>query len=163
MEDLIIRHAALTDAERLADIEAECFPAAEAASKEQIVQRIQACGNWFWLLEKNRQVISFVDGMVTDLPDLTDEMYADSSLHNPSGRWQMIFGVSTLPDERRHGYAGKLLQSAIEQAYAENRSGVVLTCKDRLLPYYAKFGFRNEGISASVHGNAVWYQMRMTF
>ena len=28
---------------------------------------------------------------------------------------------------------------------------------------YEKFGFMNEGISESVHGGAVWYQMRLTF
>ena len=27
------------------------------------------------LMEENGRIISFVDGMVTDLPDLTDEMY----------------------------------------------------------------------------------------
>lgn len=40
---------------------------------------------------------------------------------------------------------------------------MVLTCKDALIPYYAKFGFVNEGVSASVHGNVTWNQMRLTF
>ena len=37
----------------------------------------------------------------------------------------------------------------------------MLTCKDKLLHYYAKFGFVNEGVSASTHGGVVWYQMRL--
>ena len=41
--------------------------------------------------------------------------------------------------------------------------GVVLTCKDRLVHYYAKFGFADEGVSASTHGDVVWHQMRLTF
>jgi hypothetical protein len=32
-----------------------------------------------------------------------------------------------------------------------------------MLDFYEKFGYRNEGISSSVHGDAVWYQMRLTF
>ena len=40
---------------------------------------------------------------------------------------------------------------------------MVLTCKDRLLAYYAKFGFVNEGVSVSTHGGVVWYQMRLRF
>jgi len=31
------------------------------------------------------------------------------------------------------------------------------------MDYYAKFGFVNEGVSNSVHGGVVWYQMRLTF
>ncbi len=38
------------------------------------------------------------------------------------------------------------------------------SCKDKLVHYYAKFGFRDEGISEkSVHGGVVWHQMRLTF
>ena len=40
---------------------------------------------------------------------------------------------------------------------------VVLTCKDRLIHYYEKFGFVNEGLAAkSTHGGAEWYQMRLS-
>lgn len=46
---------------------------------------------------------------------------------------------------------------------AGGRAGVVLTCKERLIPYYERFGFRNEGLSASTHGGETWYQMRLTF
>ena len=104
-----------------------------------------------------------MDGFVTDEADLTDEMYADASMHNENGSWQMIFGVNTVPERRKHGYAAMLLERAIGQAREQGRKGVVLTCKERLIPYYAKFGFVNEGVSASVHGNVVWYQMRLTF
>lgn len=51
----------------------------------------------------------------------------------------------------------------INMARQENRKGLVLTCKDRLVPYYSKFGFKNEGVSSSVHGGVVWYQMRLEF
>ena len=54
-----------------------------------------------------------MDGFCTDWPDLTDEMYADASLHRENGAWQMIFGVNTIPACRRQGYAGQLLQQAI--------------------------------------------------
>ena len=37
----------------------------------------------------------------------------------------------------------------IDLARQENRKGLVLTCKDRLVPYYSKFGFKNEGVSSS--------------
>ena len=75
----------------------------------------------------------------------------------------MIFGVNTLPGFRRRGYAEKVLRKVVEDAKNAGRKGVVLTCKDRLVPFYEKIGFVNEGLSESTHGGAVWYNMRIVF
>lgn len=160
---MLIRTATIEDLDEITEIEAECFPAAEAADREAFQQRLQYYGNHFWLLYEEQKLIAFVDGFVTDEPDLTDEMYENAALHDENGAWQMIFGVNTLPAYRRNGYAGKLLKRAIADAKEQGRRGVVLTCKEKLLHYYAKFGFEKEGISQSVHGNVVWYQMRLRF
>ncbi len=160
---MLIRTATIEDLDEITEIEAECFPAAEAANREAFQQRLQYYGNHFWLLYEEQKLIAFVDGFVTDEPDLTDEMYENAALHDENGAWQMIFGVNTLPAYRRNGYAGKLLKRAITDAKNQGRKGVVLTCKEKLLHYYAKFGFEKEGISQSVHGNVVWYQMRLRF
>lgn len=110
------------------------------------------------------KLIAFVDGFVTDDSDLTDEMYENAAMHNENGAWQMIFGVNTLPAYRRNGYAGKLIQCAFEDAKKQGRKGLVLTCKEKLITYYAKFGFQDEGVSdKSTHGNVTWHQMRLTF
>lgn len=158
-----IRTATERDVAALAALERLCFPAAEAASPEELAARVAHYGGHFWLLFDGGVLAAFVDGMVTDQPELTDDLYADASLHNERGAWQMIFGVNTHPDYRRRGYAALLLARAIDDARAQGRKGLVLTCKDALLPYYAKFGFRNEGLSRSEHGGAVWYQMRLRF
>ena len=158
-----IRTATPEDVNMIAAVESRWFPAAEAATEEEFKKRVKYYGNHFWLMFDHDKLISFVDGFVTDQCDLTDEMYEKAEMHNENGKWQMIFGVNTLPEYRKHGYAGQLLEMAIADAKAQGRKGLVLTCKDRLIPYYAKFGFRNEGVSESVHGNAVWNQMRLTF
>ena len=160
---MIIRTATMDDLQAVAAVEAECFPAAEAATEEEFAERLKYYGNHFWLMFEEEKLIAFVDGFVTDEPNLTDEMYEKAELHNEDGAWQMIFGVNTIPSHRRHGYAGQLIQRAIEDAKVQGRKGLVLTCKDRLVPYYAKFGFKNEGVSESTHGNVVWYQMRLEF
>ena len=160
---MLIRTATMEDLEAVAAVEAECFPPAEAATKEAFAKRLEYYGNHFWLMYDGDKLISFVDGFVTDEADLTDEMYEKAELHNEHGAWQMIFGVNTIPSCRKRGCAGELIKRAIVDAKAQGRKGLVLTCKDRLIPYYAKFGFVNEGVSESVHGNAVWNQMRLTF
>lgn len=160
---MLIRTATLADLPALAAVEAACFPPAEAATPAELHARLTHYANHFWLLLVGDQVISFVDGMVTDQRDLTDDLYAQAEKHNESGAWQMIFGVNTLPEYRRRGYAGQLLRRAIADARAQGRKGLVLTCKDALLPYYAAFGFENEGVSVSTHGDVTWNQMRLTF
>ena len=159
-----IKYATNEDIVEIAAVEAECFPPAEAATEKEFVERVKDYGNHFWLMYEAGKLIAFVDGFVTDESDLTDEMYKNAFMHDENGAWQMIFGVNTLPDYRKHGYAGKLICRAIDDARQQGRKGLVLTCKEKLVPYYAKFGFSDEGISdKSTHGNVVWHQMRLVF
>mgnify|MGYP002622903792 CR=1 FL=1 len=160
---MIIKYANEEDIAAIAAVEAECFPPAEAATEKEFVDRVKYYGNHFWLMYEAEKLIAFVDGFVTELPDLTDEMYENASMHNEKGAWQMIFGVNTIPSYRQHGYAGELIRKAFFDARAQGRKGLVLTCKDKLIHYYASFGFVDEGISESVHRNGVCHQMRLTF
>lgn len=159
-----IRYATMADLDDIASVESECFPVLEAATKEEFEQRIKYYGNHFWLMFDEGKLIAFVDGFVTDEADLTDDMYENASMHNENGAWQMIFGVNTLPEYRRCGCAKELIKKAILDARKQNRKGLVLTCKESLVPYYSKFGFIDEGITdKSTHGNVLWHQMRLDF
>ena len=133
---MLIRTAKIEDLQQIAEVEAACFPPAEAATEDEFIQRLEYYKEHFWLMFDGDRLIAFVDGMVTDQKDLTDEMYEKASMHDEKGSWQMIFGVNTIPSYRRKG---------------------------KLIPYYSKFGFELEGVSESVHGNVVWNQMRLTF
>ena len=158
MTEYKIRQGNIEDAEALADVETACFPPAE-----EIAARLSVYPSHFFLLYADGILTGFIDGMVTNEKDLRDEMYADASLHDEAGDWQMIFGLNTLPSYRRLGLAGRLIEAMKEDAKKQGRKGIVLTCKEELIHYYAKFGFENEGKSNSSHGNVTWYQMRLTF
>ena len=158
-----IRLGKIEDLKALAEVEARCFPAAEAATEKDFERRLSVYPNHFWLLEDEGKLVGFVNGMATDEVELTDEMYENADMHNENGNWQMIFGVNTIPEYRRQGCAEKVLNRVISDARAQGRKGLVLTCKDKLVHYYAKFGFENEGVSESTHGGVVWYKMRLTF
>ena len=160
---MTIRTATMQDLDSIAAVEKVCFRSAEAASREELEKRLQNYPDHFWLQMDGDRVIAFVDGMVTDEPDLTDDMYTNAAMHREDGAWQMIFGVNTLPEYRRRGLAGQLLETAIAAAKQQGRKGLVLTCKDKLVHYYARFGFVSEGVSGSAHGGVTWYQMRLTF
>jgi len=159
-----IRNGRISDVDELTAIEAECFPAAEAAERKSFEDRLKHYADHFWILEDdNGKIISFVNGMVTDEEHLTDKMYENASMHNENGAWQMIFGVNTLPKYRKNGYAEAVLRNVISDAKEHGRKGLVLTCKEKLIHFYGKLGFVDEGVSDSEHGGVVWHEMRLTF
>lgn len=157
-----IRMATIEDLEAITVIELRCFPIEEAATEKDFKERLLVYPNHFWLMEVNGKIVSFVNGMVTNESILEDRMFEDAKLHHENGHWQMIFGVNTIPEYRRQGCAEKIINKMISDAKVQGRKGLVLTCKEKLLHYYEKFGFKNEGISQSTHGGAVWYDMRLT-
>ena len=157
-----IRTATFEDLDAIAAVEAACFPAAEAATKEEFAGRLTHYADHFWLLFEDEKLVSFVDGFVTDTPDLTDEMYADASLHDAHGAWQMIFGVNTLPEYRKQGLAGQLLHRAspMQRLRAAggwcHLQGQARALLRRLrLCQRRRFRLHPRGV--------VWYQMRLTF
>lgn len=159
-----IRTATIEDLAAVTAVEAACFPPAEAATKEAFAARLAVYPSHFWLLEEeDGALVGFINGLVTDEPTFRDEMYADAALHNEQGAWQTVFGVNTLPPYRRQGCAARVMERVIADARAQGRKGCILTCKEGLIHYYEKFGYRSEGMSRSVHGGAVWYDMRLTF
>ena len=159
----MIRTATIDDLKIIAEVEKICFPPAEAASEESFKNRLEHFAEHFWLLEEDGKLISFINGMVTDEMTIRDEMFEDAALHNERGAYQSIFGVNTLPEYRRQGYAAKVMWHVIEEAKKQGRKGLILTCKEEKIHYYAKFGYESLGISASVHGGAVWYDMLLKF
>ena len=72
---MTIRTATPADLKAITALEAACFPAAEAATEADFAARLAVYPDHFWLLEEDGNLISFIDGLVTDEPVLRDEMY----------------------------------------------------------------------------------------
>lgn len=160
---ITLRHATPADLAEVTAVEAVCFPKAEAASYESFKHRLSTFPESFFVAIHDGRIIGFINGCVTNERTIRDEMYEDSSLHDPDGAYQSIFGLDVLPEYRNQGIAAELMNHLIEDARKKNRKGLILTCKDRLIHYYEKFGYRNQGVSASVHGGAIWYDMLLEF
>ncbi len=157
--DIIIRQVVPEDLDAVARVEAVCFPEAEAASRASFAQRIATFPESFFVAEWEGQIVGFINGCVTDSRIIHDEMFEDAKLHKPEGAYQSIFGLDVIPELRRRGLAAQLMRHMIAETKKRGKKGLILTCKDRLIAYYEKFGYRNLGISQSVHGGAVWYDM----
>jgi len=146
-----------------AALEAVCFPPEQAASPTSIAERMAHYADHFWLIEdESGTLLALVNGLCTNERDLSDEMYENAAMHDPDGDWQMIFGVAPAPAAQGQGLATRLLRTVIETSRTHGRRGLVLTCLDDLVPFYARLGFIDEGLSTSNHGGVPWHQMRLT-
>lgn len=158
-----IRQASIDDLDSVAEVEKICFPEAEAATRESLEQRIKTFSESFFVVETEGKIIGFINGCVTNETTIYDELYKDSSLHIADGDYQTIFGLDVIPEYQKQGIAAQLMNHMIKASKEAGRKGVILTCKERLIHYYKKFGYVNKGVSQSVHGGAEWYDMILKF
>ena len=87
-----IRPVRPTDLAAVTEVEAICFPAAEAAAEESFKARIAAFPECFFVAEADGKIIGFINGCATDSKTIYDEMYENSACHRPDGAYQSIFG-----------------------------------------------------------------------
>ena len=73
---MTIRHATIDDLDIISLIETTSFHKTEAAKKEEIKERLELNGDFFWLLDDFGEVLAFVHGLPTNAVNLTDDMFA---------------------------------------------------------------------------------------
>ena len=101
MTEITLRAVQAEDLDRIAEIEAACFPAAEAATRESFEMRIATFPDCFFIAETAGRIIGFINGCATNSPVIYDEMFHDSSHHIPAGENLSVFGLDVLPEFRR--------------------------------------------------------------
>ncbi|MEG0283375.1 MAG: GNAT family N-acetyltransferase [Erysipelotrichales bacterium] len=154
-----IRNGKVEDLEELFIIENNCFPPSEAASREAMKQRLEIINDSFFVALENNKLVGLVNGPVINVPFISDDLF-DEIIENPkTGGYQSILGLAVDPSVQRRGIAGQLLRHLEQEAIKAGRDGLSLTCKEKLIPYYESFGYKNEGVSESVHGGVTWYNM----
>lgn len=161
--ELNIRKARPQDMNRVYEIELESFPPEEAATKEKYVWRLEHYPELFLVAEAadpaggRDRICGCICMISMDAPLIHDEVFEMDPI--PDGRTCAVLTVMTEAAARRKGVAGLLLEAGIDAARRQGMESIVLTCKEHLVHYYSRFGFEKIGVSASVHGGAVWYDM----
>ena len=154
-----IEQAKAEDLKDIANIEAICFPQTEACGYEEFVKRNEVFGENFLVARKDDQIVGFINGNETSQRYLPDCFYSDASLHDPKGIYMTVFGIDVLPTYQHQGIASMLMHAYIDLARKKGKEGIILTCKDRLLPFYESFGYKKLQDSLSSHGGAKWNDM----
>ncbi|MGG3563332.1 GNAT family N-acetyltransferase [Neobacillus rhizosphaerae] len=155
----MIRNVRIDDLSELVVIEQLCFVKEEAAPKEAFEKRIQFISDSFFIAEGDGKIMGFVNGPVIEEPYITDELFSDVRANPISGGHQSILGIAVSPGFQGRGVATALLAHLEEEAKLKNRETITLTCKEKLIPFYERHGYHNQGVSTSNHGGAVWYDL----
>ncbi|KYZ77988.1 GCN5 family acetyltransferase [Anaerosporomusa subterranea] len=161
MREITIRRVRPEDVERIAEIEALCFPAAEAAQQEVFKERIAAFPDCFFVAEIDGTLAGFINGCITNSAVIYDELFHNTRHHIPDGKNLTVFGLDVIPQYRNQGIAAQLMKHFIQTAKDTGRQSVLLTCKEHLVHYYESFGYVNNGVSESTHGGSQWFDMTL--
>lgn len=154
-----IRAARPGDLDRLMEIEALTFPPVEAAPRATFAFRIAHFPEWFYVAEEGGEIVGLLNGRRTPHDFICDELYEPEGASY--GDCFALLCVETDPAWQGRGVAAALIGRMLDDARSRGVTCVTLACKDRLVPYYAKFGFARAGLSQSQHGGAVWNDMKL--
>lgn len=81
----------------------------------------------------------------------------------PQGSSFALLSVATSTSFQGQGIAEALIKEGLSYARTAGFETMILACKEEKLGFYKRFGFCEEGISESSHGEAVWYDMIIKF
>lgn len=161
-------------------IEAASYPEDEAASLENLSDRQQFAGDYFWCatlptdearkfnIEHDAETEDIIVGFIcsTRCNEFTEE---SMSTHTASGSILAIHSVVVGSPYRRKGIASAMMQSYLKQVtsfssiVAETREKgfqrILLLAKSNLLSFYVDNGFMVLRPSPIVHGKETWYEL----
>ena len=164
---LFFRPCEAADVPRVAEIEANSYPADEAASPENLAFRQANAGDFFLLgvlsgaaSGGGDELVSYVCGTRVASANLTHESMAE---HDPAGATLCVHSVVTEGGHRRKQIGSKTLKAYVRWVVAANPDveTIALLCKRELVGFYEGAGFKMVGPSDVVHGADQWYEMAM--
>ncbi|PZO94057.1 GNAT family N-acetyltransferase [Streptococcus halichoeri] len=156
---MLIRQATIADWETIVQIEQTNFSPAEATSPEVIRERLERLPETFLVAIIKDQLAGYIEGPIVAEPRLTDDLFHQTPLNPATQGYVAVTSLSIAPDFQQQGVGMALLAAMKDLAVAKKCQGIILTCHDYLIPYYEMNGFVNQGLSDSVHGGAIWYDM----
>lgn len=156
---MIIRNVRLEDLEAIVAIERENFSAQEAASQEDMKERILTIPDTFLVAELDGEICGYIEGPVIGQRYLTDDLFHHVVKNPDHGGFIAITSLSIAPDFQNQGIGMALLATMKDLAVARKCIGLTLTCHEQLIPYYERNGFIDEGEADSAHGGTIWFNM----
>ncbi|MBR2176593.1 MAG: GNAT family N-acetyltransferase [Clostridia bacterium] len=163
LREINFTQAGINDLDEIARLELICFSPDKAATRETFEYRLSKFPQWFITARHNGRVVGLINAAPTDRDYITDDVYLPDGHYSSSGKSIFVYGLEVHPDYRGKGIADRLLRELVKKARAEGKTRAALTCVEKLIPFYEAHGFRLNGISNSVIGEEISYDMSIEF
>ena len=156
-----LRQVRPDEAEIATEIEAICFPSSEACTLPIMRERVRLASDSFLAAidRETGKMIGFINALCTNEWSLKDELYTDTTLHDPQGANVMVCSVSVLPDYRLQGIARAMMAEFLNWQKGQGKKLAILTCVPGKVSMYEKFGYTDKGMSDSTWGGEVWHEI----
>lgn len=142
---IVIREVTMADLESVVQIEAAAFKMSVEFTQKDMVGRIENYPDTFLVAEDNGKVVGHVFGPAFDKRYIEDHVYFENHPNRVEDQYQLILSLAVVPEYQKRGIATKLLEGISMVAKKEGRKALSLTCLTKLIPFYEKRGFINEG------------------
>lgn len=159
--DLTFRPAQPEDADRCYAIEVGAYEGDEAATLAKITKRIRDYPHGFLIMERDGQIIGFINCGCAHEVVMSDEAFKELVGHDDDASNVVIMSVVVDPACQGRGYATSMMRTFVEQMRALDKKTIHLMCKERHVDLYARLGYRYVRPSASDHGGMAWHEMLM--
>lgn len=156
-----IRQVERRDLDDCYKIEKKCFPTKEAATKKRIKKRIKTFPEGFLVAEIKDKVVGMINSTSTNKNNLSLDRLKDMTNFERNGENIVVFSLAVDPDFQGRGLSKVLMKAFISKCRELKKKKILLLCKENMIKYYKKYGFKYLGESQSNHGNSKWHEMSL--
>lgn len=142
---MIIRRVTMDDLEEVVNLESAAFKMTKEQTKNDMMGRIENYPDTFLVAQEDGKVIGHIFGPAFNKRYIEDELYFENHPNQKDDRYQMVLSLAVLLEYRKQGVATKLIEAMTQEARKQNRQAISLTCLPKLIKFYEKRGFHNEG------------------
>ncbi|KAI8378027.1 acyl-CoA N-acyltransferase [Radiomyces spectabilis] len=164
-EEYTFEPAQLADLDRVHQLESSSYHPDEAASRQQLENRIGFAAMsdpaLFTVMRCQGNIIGFICSTLTNNDLVTDE---SMSVHDPQGQTVCLHSVTIDHAYRRRGLAQAILNKWIDELRnvhdrrpEQKYKRIALLSRPYLLPLYESVGFKTLGQSVVQHGPEPWF------
>lgn len=161
MTPLHLRFVEDGDLDRCYAIERSAYEGDEAATREKIATRIRQYPQGFVVLERDGEVVGFINSGCAHEVVMADEAFKELVGHDPAAPNVVIMSVAVAPEHQGRGHAGRLMRQFIELARHARKRSIHLMCREQHIALYGHLGYCYVRPSPSEHGGLVWHEMLM--
>jgi GNAT superfamily N-acetyltransferase len=148
------------DLTEIMTIENQGFTPEEAASETSMAERIQVISDTFITAKDDQgHVLGYIVGPADNARYISDDLFDHTTPNDPTAAYQTVLSLAVHDDAQGQGIASQLLKELAKVAKVQHRQAITLTCLERLIPFYERNGYVNEGVAESDHAGEVWYNL----